>query len=168
MTGAATAAGSRLTRATTYTSALVSTETQEYSTTILTLVGSQTVASVITTGRLITHTTGFATITASPSLGEQSGNSGSSGLSSTSKKVIGGVIGGVGGAALLAGLLLVAWRLWGRKKNAAEEEDLMSDSELKSSLQSDTTSSNPRGGNPFQNGLEQYHNPTNVNHASNF
>lgn len=167
MTAAATAAGSRLTKATTYTSALVSTETQSYSTTILTLVGSQTVASVITTSRLVPVTTGFATITATPSLGQQSGSSGSSGLSNTSKKVIGGVIGGVCGAALLGGILLVAWRLWGRKRASAEEEDLMSDSDFKSSVQNEKAA-RARGGNPFQNGLEQYHNPTNVNQSSNF
>jgi hypothetical protein len=46
-----------------------------------------------------------------------------SGLSDSKKKIIGGVVGGVGGAILLGGIALVCWRIWGRKKRVAEDDD---------------------------------------------
>jgi len=102
----------------------VSTETQEYITTVVTVSGGQTISSVVTSDRLITHTTGWATITSNPTLGYNTGSSNnSSGLSTSTKSIIGGVVGGIGGAIVLGGLLVVAWRLWGRKKGKTQDDD---------------------------------------------
>jgi hypothetical protein len=37
-------------------------------------------------------------------------------MSPQTKAVVGGVVGGIGGAILIGGLAIVAWRLWGKKK----------------------------------------------------
>lgn len=44
-------------------------------------------------------------------------------MSPNSKAIIGGVVGGVGGAILLAGLAFVAWRLWGKKRGTRLPQD---------------------------------------------
>jgi hypothetical protein len=72
---------------------------------------------------VLSSTTGFATITTTPSLQNGGGDGGGSGLSSKSKGIIGGVVGGVGGAILLGGIALVCWRIWGRKKNVPDDYD---------------------------------------------
>jgi hypothetical protein len=41
-------------------------------------------------------------------------------MSPKTKAVVGGVVGGIGGAILIGGLAIVAWRLWGKKKRARE------------------------------------------------
>jgi hypothetical protein len=58
------------------------------------------------------------------------GSSGSSGggLSTSTKSIIGGVVGGIGGAILLGGLALVAWRMWGRRRAKGpgmDDDDVM-------------------------------------------
>jgi len=84
-------------------------------------------------------------------------------LSDTAKKTIGGVVGGVGGALLLAGLAYTAWRVWGKKKNL-HDDDLYDPNvhQEKMSTSTDTAST------PFRTNLEQYHQPGPVNTASNF
>jgi hypothetical protein len=76
---------------------------------------------------------------------------------------------GVGGFIVLAGLGLVAYRIWGRKK-ADEENDGLMGYQIGSVAPEKTGS--PGGGaagNPFQSTLENYHNPArNVNASSNF
>ena len=89
-----------------------------------------------------------------------SGSSGGSGLAPSSKKIIGGVIGGVGGAILLGGLAIVAWRIWGRnRRSAGSDNDLMegSSGREKASSVSD----------PFRSNLDSHH-AAPVNTASNF
>jgi hypothetical protein len=46
-------------------------------------------------------------------------------MSPQTKAVIGGVVGGIGGAILIGGIAIVAWRLWGKKKRekAASADD---------------------------------------------
>lgn len=83
-------------------------------------------------------------------------------MSDSDKKIIGGVVGGVGGALVIAALAFTAWKLWGKKKplhddgmydpNAANTEKL----------------SNSTDSQPFRSTLDQYHNPGPVNASSNF
>lgn len=84
----------------------------------------------------------------------------------TRNKVIGGVVGGVGGAALLGVLALVAYRIWGRRPNRLDDTDdvLMMGRPLNSvqGEKSDAAST------PFKTTLENYHNPAPVNASSNF
>lgn len=82
-----------------------------------------------------------------------------------------GVVVGIGGAIILAGLGFVAWRIWGRKKSQEEADNLMVDynSLSHSSEKPDTnTVGSASGRSPFQSTLESYHAPTQVNTASNF
>jgi len=44
-------------------------------------------------------------------------------MASSTKAIIGGVIGGIAGALALGALGLVAWRLWGRKDHHNDEDD---------------------------------------------
>lgn len=95
-----------------------------------------------------------------------SDTSGSTGLSTSQKSIIGGVVGGIGGAILLGGLAVVAWRIWGRKKRAADEDDDLMGSVPGSAGQE---KGNGVADSPFRSTLDQYHNPTGpVNASSNF
>jgi len=75
---------------------------------------------------------------------------------------------GIGGAILVGGLAVVAYRIWGRKREDVDDDDLMaqppgsSDKEQASSFGGSSTL------NPFKKTLDQYHNPGPVNTASNF
>jgi len=84
----------------------------------------QTVAETLTTSGIITATTGWATATNPAQLVAGGGNGSSGGgMASSTKAIIGGVIGGIAGALALGALGLVAWRLWGRKNHDTEEDD---------------------------------------------
>lgn len=77
-----------------------------------------------------------------------------------------GVVVGVGGAIVLGALAFVAWRIWGRKKQADERDDLM---EYPNSVgEKPDTGNSTSNRTPFQSTLESYHAPTQVNTASNF
>jgi len=97
------------------------------------------------------------------SLTSGDGKGGSSGLSDTAKKTIGGVVGGVGGALLLAGLAYTAWRIWGKKKNLHDDD--LYDPNINQDKASGTAGSDST---PFRSTLDQYHQPGPVNTASNF
>ena len=92
-------------------------------------------------------------------------STGPPGLSPTNKKTIIGVVVGVGGALILGGLAMVAWRIWGKNRNASEENDILmggggAGHEKKSSVDNRS---------PFKSTLDQYHNPAGrLNTASNF
>lgn len=87
-------------------------------------------------------------------------------MSSKTKTTVIGVVVGIGGAILLAGLAVVAWRIWGRKKNSDEGDDLM---EYNRPDTVEKTGSSGGSSNPFQSTLENYHNPAKqVNASSNF
>lgn len=87
-------------------------------------------------------------------------------MSQTNKNIIGGVVGGVGGALLLGGIALVFWRMKKRQHRVTEDDD---------DLMAGTGSAlgdkpqNGTGASPFQSNLEQYHNPGGrPNAAANF
>ncbi|KAH6694249.1 hypothetical protein BKA61DRAFT_624414 [Leptodontidium sp. MPI-SDFR-AT-0119] len=99
------------------------------------------------------------------------GGSGSSGMSSKTRNTIIGVVVGIGGAILLAGLGVVAFRIWGRRKNSDESDGLMSFGNTGHEKPGSASATGTTGTSPFQSTLENYHNPArngNVNASSNF
>lgn len=147
------------------TSDLVSTSLQEFITTYTTISNGQEVTQTSTGTSSIVTTTGHALVTEAPTSQDDSGDSGS-GLSQTNKNIIGGVVGGVGGALLLGGIALVFWRMKKRQhKVSADDDDLMANTGA--ALGDKPTSGS--GSSPFQSNLEQYHNPGGrPNAAANF
>ena len=133
-------------------------------TTVVTESGGSTVSQVLTTNALVPVTT----IRTTPTLGADSDDSSKSGLDAREKNIIIGVVVGIGGAALLGGLAVVAWRIWGRKKYAAhKDDDDLTDAPGSSS--GPEKNSGPGGSSPFRSTLDQYHTqPKPVNTASNF
>lgn len=106
-----------------------------------------------------------STPTAAPSgaLSDSSGSSGTtSGISSQTKNIIIGVVVSIGGVALLGGLAFVAWRIWGKRRNVADEDDILMNGR-------DEKDSGPDS-SPFKSTLDQYHNPApgRVNASANF
>lgn len=89
------------------------------------------------------------------------------GMSVKTRNTIIGVVVGVGGAAILGALLLVAFRVWGRKKHAEEADGLMAyNADIVAAEKSPRGSSSGGQRNPFQSTLENYHQP--VNASANF
>lgn len=89
---------------------------------------------------------------------------GHSGLSNSSKAIIGGVVGGIGGALLIGALAYTAWRVWGKRKNL-HDDDLY---DPNANPNPEKTSTSTGDQQPFRSTLDQYHNPGPVNTASNF
>jgi len=90
-------------------------------------------------------------------------------LTPKTKTTIIGVVCGVGGAIILVGLGIVAWRIWGRKKSEDEDDGLMGFRGGSSGQEKSGSVSATGPANPFQSTLENYHNPTKqVNASSNF
>lgn len=86
-------------------------------------------------------------------------------MSTKTKNTVIGVVVGIGGFAILAGLGIVAWKIWGRRKNEEEGDELMSNL----GGREEKSASGGGSSNPFQSTLDQYHNPSrNVNASSNF
>ena len=56
-------------------------------------------------------------------LNEDGSPVGSSGVTDDQRRIIIGVVVGLGGAIILGGLAVAAYRVWGRKRGYAEEED---------------------------------------------
>jgi len=111
--------------------------------------------------------TSSPTSTSEPGLESGDGSSSGSGLGSKQKHIIIGVVVGLGGAALLGGLAVVAWRIWGRNRRHAEENDeLMAASpEVLSKEKRSSTS----GHSQFRSPADQYRSaPLPVNAAANF
>jgi hypothetical protein len=78
---------------------------------------------------------------------------------------------GVGGAIVLGALAFVAWRIWGRKKPADENDGLMNYNTGYAPMDKSEAASSAGPAparNPFQSTLETYHAPTQVNASSNF
>ena len=113
-----------------------------------------------------------AASTSSPSLSTSSKDSSDSGLSSQDKKVIIGVVVGVGGALIIGVLGVVIWRVRSKKggrNDPDEAADLMSGTAVGTGNGEKAPSPGaPNNGTPFRSTLDQYHNPGNVNAASNF
>lgn len=82
--------------------------------------------------------------------------------------IIGAVVGGVGGAIVLAVIGLVAWRVWGRKKNQEEVDNSFGTSAYNVAEKPEPVAGSTNSRTPFQSTLESYHAPTQVNTASNF
>lgn len=98
-------------------------------------------------------------------------SSSSSGMSKKTKSTVIGVVVGVGGAIVLGGLFIVAWRIWGRKKSEEEGDGLMGFRTGSAGHEKTSSVSAPTQASPFQSTLENYHNPArnnNVNASSNF
>ncbi|KAI9055120.1 hypothetical protein LZ554_000085 [Drepanopeziza brunnea f. sp. 'monogermtubi'] len=100
------------------------------------------------------------------------GTTASSGMSAKTRNTIIGVVVGVGGSIILVGLGIVAFRIWGRRRNNEENDGLMSMGYVGNPGHEKTGStSTPGTTNPFQSTLENYHDPArqgNVNASSNF
>lgn len=107
---------------------LVSKTTRHSSYTSYYTSNGQVRSTVVSTENVFASTTGFATATIAPSLANAGGDG--SNLSDSTKKIIGGVVGGIGGAILIGGLAFVAWRLWGKKKQEQQQEDMYSNDSL--------------------------------------
>ncbi|KAL2161286.1 hypothetical protein VTH06DRAFT_8506 [Thermothelomyces fergusii] len=129
-----------------------------------------TITHIITTtrddGSPVTYTSETKT-TQTPGLVDPgSDDEPSSGMSTQTRNTVIGVVVGVGGAIVLGGLALVAWRIWGRKKPQEESDGLM---DYNSAIESKPDSGGPGAArSPFQSTLESYHAPTQVNTAANF
>ncbi|KAI4245053.1 MAG: hypothetical protein L6R40_002652 [Gallowayella cf. fulva] len=145
----------------------VSSRTQQFVTTVVTVSGSSTRTNVVTTSGLKAVSTFASTSTSAPSLnGNQSGSS-KSGLDSSQKRIVIGVVVGIGGAILLGGIAVVAWRIWGRKGRAKDDDNDLMGSHPGSSGREKRSSIS--GQSPFRSTLDQYHNQHGpVNTASNF
>ena len=123
--------------------------------------------ATLTTSAVVAITSSTSTSTAAPGLNSTNDNSGSSGLQPSQKRIIIGVVVGIGGVVLLGGLALVAWRIWGKKKNLADDDDDLIGSQLSSLGQEKPNSASDNS--PFRSTLDQYHAPTGpVNTSSNF
>ena len=163
--GSSTINRSTLTKATIVTNALIAEQTQDYTTTTFWTSDGTTGSSVITGRRTLTSTTGYATATIDPSLANGGGNSSGSSLTPHTKAIIGGVVGGIGGAILLGGIGIVAWRLWGKKKRQQIPQDDYMESPADSIRREKRSSSVPFPPNT----ADSYQNPNGaVNTASNF
>lgn len=72
---------------------------------------------------------------------------------------------------MLGALALVAWRIWGRKKDTEEHDVLMDyDMSTPGAVEKSERGSSVGGTQrtPFQSTLENYHQPSQVNASSNF
>ena len=147
------------------TTPLVSTSLQEYITVITTISAGQQVTQTSTGTRTLATTTGQAVVT-DPPTAQEGDNSGGGGISDSNKKVIGGVVGGVGGALLLGGIALVFWRMKKRQARVQEDDD---DLMAGTGAALGDKPQNGTGASPFQQNLDQYHNPGGrPNAAANF
>ncbi|KAH8594008.1 hypothetical protein B0O99DRAFT_625745 [Bisporella sp. PMI_857] len=117
-----------------------------------------------------TTTTDVPAASASSSGSGKGSESTSSGMSSSTKKTVIGVVVGIVGAIVLGALFFVAWRIWGRKKSEEEGDDLMGPYRGGSSHGLEKTSDAGSMPSPFTATLDQYHNPNgkNANVSSNF
>ncbi|KAL8938028.1 MAG: hypothetical protein Q9216_004116 [Gyalolechia sp. 2 TL-2023] len=145
----------------------VTSRTQQFVTTVVTVSSGSTRTNVFTTSGLIPVSTSSATSTSSPSLDTSDNGSSKTGLDSSQKRIVIGVVVGIGGALLLGGMAVVAWRIWGRKGRQNDDDNDLMDSHPGSSGHEKRSSIS--GQSPFRSTLDQYHNhggPPNT--ASNF
>ena len=80
-------------------------------------------SSTSTSTQVVAAALASATPSGSPRVNGGGGGSGSSGLSPKTKSVVGGVVGGVGGAILLGGLAIVFWRVWGKSRRSRNADN---------------------------------------------
>jgi hypothetical protein len=89
-------------------------------------------------------------------------------MSAKTRSTIIGVVVGLGGAVLLGGLAVVAYRIWGRKKSGQDTDDYYDQSRPSTGLEKVGGSSGSGSSNPFKSTLESYHTPAKLNASSNF
>ncbi|KAI4190825.1 MAG: hypothetical protein L6R41_000520 [Letrouitia leprolyta] len=141
--------------------------TQEFVTTVVTISSGSTRTNVFTTSGLVPVSTSTSASTSKPSLDTSQSGSSKSGLDSSQKRIIIGVVVGIGGAILLGGIVVVVWRIWGRKERSHDDDNDLMGSHPGSSGHEKRSSIS--GQSPFRSTLDQYHNnggPPNT--ASNF
>ncbi|KAK1596872.1 uncharacterized protein LY79DRAFT_577029 [Colletotrichum navitas] len=133
---------------------------------------TSTIRTVITTTNSAGQPTSFtseSTVTSTPGLNEASTADSSSGMSTQTRNTVIGVVVGVGGAIVLGALGFVAWRIWGKKKHAEENDGLMEyNNQYGNEPKAEVGSAQGAGRTPFQSTLESYHAPNQVNASSNF
>jgi hypothetical protein len=123
--------------------------------------------SVYTTASKVSSTS--TSVITNPASLSQNGSSSSSGMSSKTRNTIIGVVVGVGGAIILTGLSIVAWRIWGRRRAEDESDGLMGFRRNSGGPEKSNSVGGGSSPNPFQSTLENYHNPSmQVNASSNF
>jgi hypothetical protein len=122
------------------------------------------ITSTLADGSQVTLTSASLS-TAPPGLADNGSSGQASGMSTQTRNTVIGVVVGIGGAIILGGLALVAWRIWGRKKHQDENDGLM---DYSTAADKPDTGSSMAGRTPFQSTLESYHAPTQVNTAANF
>jgi hypothetical protein len=141
--------------------------TQQVVTTVVSVSGSSTLSIAKTTSKVVAANSA-ASSSGAPGLSGSNGSPASSGLPTSSKKIVGGVVGGIGGAILLGGLAIVAWRIFGKNKHSNDDDDDPMHPHSGSSGREKTSSVSGNSG-AFRSTLDQYHAPTQpVNTASNF
>jgi len=149
------------------TTPLVATSVRPFVTVFTTISNGQNVAVTSSGEQTDIVTTGQAVTTELPRPQKGNGDNGG-GLSDSNKKIIGGVVGGVGGAILLGGIAIVCWRIWGRKNRMLDNDDDYV-ANTGAALGDKPPHSSSTGNTPFQSNLEQYHNPGGrPNAAANF
>lgn len=133
----------------------------------------QTTTIIITTTNADGSTTTISSVSTTIPSAAPSNGGGSTGISKQTTNTIIGVVVGVGGAIFLCALGLLAWRIWGRKKNQDDNDELIgygghaAGTPYGPTEKSDASGSTS-GRTPFQSTLESYHSPTHVNASSNF
>ncbi|KAK2608462.1 hypothetical protein QQS21_003032 [Conoideocrella luteorostrata] len=148
-----------------------STSSSSYESTATTPVISTKVEVVTSTRSDGSKATMTSTTTTTSTPGLSSGDSETSGMTPKTRNTVIGVVVGVGGAIVLGALGLVAYRIWGRKKQSEENDGLM-DYDMSATPGAEKSErGSSAGGNqrtPFQSTLENYHQPGQVNASSNF
>jgi hypothetical protein len=89
-------------------------------------------------------------------------------MSTKTRNTVIGVVVGIGGAAILGGLFIVAWRIWGRPKKEDETDGLMGGYHDNNINAEKNGSVSGAAANPFQSTLENYHQPGRMNPSANF
>ncbi|KAL8833694.1 MAG: hypothetical protein Q9170_004139 [Blastenia crenularia] len=154
-------------KATQVQSKSVSIRTTKILTTSITVSGGITRTNVLTTSSVIPVSASTASSTSNPALDTSESSTSKSGLDSSQKRIIIGVVVGVGGAILLGGIAVVVWRIWGRKGRSNDDDNDLMGSHPGSSGREKRSSIS--GHSPFRSTLDQYHHhggPPNT--ASNF
>lgn len=122
----------------------------------------------VTTIRSTSTTVETPTVPASSGGQNQGQNNGSEGLKPATRNTIIGAVLGVGGALLVGGLVIFAWRLRKRRVNPVDEDDLMRRDGSPLAAGRDKRTASPEE-SPFKATLDQYHKPPGaVNTSSNF
>jgi hypothetical protein len=135
---------------------------------VKTITSYQTISGS-TLANVMTTTSTPAAEATSPSLNGDSKSSSGSGVSSSDRKIIIGVVVGVGGAIVLGVLAVVIWRIHKKRSEQYndDDDDLMGGTAVGSGPR-EKAPSPAQSGTPFRSTLDQYHNPGPVNAASNF